>query len=127
MLAYWVCLLIGMVLWKLAPARWEWGFIQGLVLGSGLYFGALHRYVMRVESSRAGIRWGGNTGILPGAMLRAALFLSLVAVQAYLCYEAWPRIDIRAGFILSSAWLVALAVIDPPQREIVRAPSLSTR
>ena len=114
---YAACLLVGFALSRSAPARWEWGWMQGPMLGSALYFGALHRYARRRSPAGDESRGTGADagGLLPGLMIRALVFLAVVGVQAYLCYEAVPHADVRAGFIVSSTWLVALAVIDPPR------------
>jgi len=44
---YGLSLLTGVALWLAAPARWQLDPAQALLFGSGLYFGALHRYVRR--------------------------------------------------------------------------------
>jgi hypothetical protein len=112
MLAYGLCLALGIALGKLAPARWNWDLAQAAMLGTAIYFAALHRWILLVQAEPEG---RGVAAVLRGALLRGAFFLALVGIEGYLCYEAWPRIDLRAGFVLSSAWLVALAAIDPPR------------
>jgi hypothetical protein len=118
MMAYAVCLVLGIALWKLAPVRWNLEPAQAAMIGTSIYFAALHRWILRAQAKP-----GGRSGavLLRGALLRGAFFLALVGIEGYLCFEAWPRLDLRAGFVLSSAWLVALAVIDPPRVPAVGA------
>jgi len=116
---YAVCLLLGIALWRLAPSRWELDLMQALALGSGLYFGALHRYISGVGLDGDLDRWGRRFGVLAGLAGRGGLFVALVGVQAYFCYEVMPNADVRGGFILTSTWLMALAVIDRPGKSRV--------
>lgn len=106
---YGLSLLMGVALWLAAPARWQLDPAQALLFGSGLYFGALHRYVRRGLAEDDGADWGR---LLPGLMIRAALFVGLAALQAYLCFEILTQADVRSGFILSGTWLAAWAVLD---------------
>jgi hypothetical protein len=114
---YALSLLMGVALWLAAPSRWQLDPAQALLFGSGLYFGALHRYVRRgladEDERRAG--WGR---LVPGMAIRAALFVGLAALQAYLCFEVLSQADVRSGFILSATWLAAWAVLDAGPKRI---------
>ena len=110
---YAASLLVGLALWRLAPARWGLEFTQAMLLGSALYFGALHRYTLRATA-------GERTKLLPGLLLRAAFFLALAGFQALACFEWMPTADVRGGFVLSGTWLVSLSLIDRPPE--VKAP-----
>lgn len=118
---HWVVLLAaslaaGIAMWHLAPGRWGLAMSQGLVLGSALYFGGLHRFVMR---EAAGTRWGElvRRRIIAGLLWRAAFFLALAAFQAAVCFEWMPRMDVRFGYVIAATWLFALSLIDPPSSE----------
>jgi hypothetical protein len=113
---YAVSLLVGLALWRLAPERWGLEFPQAMLLGSALYFGALHRYTLRATEG-AGAEpnhWVGLGGLLPGLLLRSAFFLALAGLQALACFEWMPTADVRGGFVLSATWLVSLSLIDRP-------------
>jgi hypothetical protein len=117
---YALSLLVGLALWRLTPARWGLEFPQAMLLGSALYFGALHRYTLRATAgATAGAgaepnHWFGLGRLLPGLMLRAAFFLALAGFQALACFEWMPTADVRGGFVLSGTWLVSLSLIDRP-------------
>jgi hypothetical protein len=128
---YVASLVVGLALCRSAPARWGLEFPQAMLLGSALYFGALHRYTLRAtagEGTTAGATAGeGATAgtaagakLLPGLLLRAAFFLAVAGFQALACFEWMPTADVRGGFVLSGTWLVSLSLIDPPPD--VKAP-----
>jgi len=132
MVVYVASVAVGLLLWKLAPSRWGLEFPQGILIGSALYFGALHRYTLRAtaqarvadgDSAEAGTdRWVGWGGLLPGLIPRAAVFLALAGLQALACYEWMPSADVRGGFVVSAAWLASLSLIDsPPLAKVSRA------
>ena len=115
---------VGLALWRLAPSRWGLEFPQAILIGSALYFGALHRYTLRAtaeprvpdgDAAGAGtdrrVGWGG---LIPGLLRRTALFLALAGFQALACYEWMPTADFRGGFVISAAWLASLSLIDSP-------------
>jgi hypothetical protein len=89
--------LAGAVLARFAPRAWSIGPVQGLLVGAALYFGALRRYL-------------ADGGSMPGVLLRGTAFLAVIAALAYLCFVAMPRVDVRAGFVILSAWLIARSV-----------------
>jgi len=109
---YAASVLMGLALWRLAPTRWGLEFPQAVLIGSALYFGALHRYTLRATAA-AGPRWVGRGGLLPGLIPRAAFFLALAGLQAFACFEWMPGADVRGGFVISATWLVSLSLIDP--------------
>lgn len=125
MVVYVVSVAVGLALWRLAPSRWGLEFPQGILIGSALYFGALHRYTLRATaqaraadggSADAGTdRWVGWGGLLPGLLRRTAVFLALAGLQAFACFEWMPSADVRGGFVVSAAWLASLSLIDSPQ------------
>ena len=105
---------VGLALWRLAPSRWGLEFPQAILIGSALYFGALHRYTLRATAGAGTNRWVGWGALLPGLIPRAGLFLALVGLQAFACYEWMPGADVRGGFVISATWLVSLSLIDSP-------------
>jgi hypothetical protein len=109
-------LLIGLVAWRLAPETWRVEPQQAILFGAALYFGALHRYTMRMGATDREISRGGGAGIIAGLAARTSLFLAIAGLQAYSCYEWLPGADVRGGFVLTATWLVALALIDTPRR-----------
>ena len=110
MVVYVASVAIGLTLWRLAPSKWGLEFPQGILVGSALYFGSLHRHTLRAT---ADAEWAGWGGLLPGLIPRAAVFLALAGLQAFACYEWMPSKDVRGGFVISAAWLASLALIDP--------------
>lgn len=137
-LIYALSVLIGLAVWRAAPPRWGLEPSHALVIGSALYFGGLHRYVMRrisgpeargasglggsgLRSSSLGVSRLGGT--LLGLTWRAALFLAIAGFQALACYEWAPQADVRTAFVIAATWLFALGLIDPPRStSIVRLP-----
>ncbi len=106
-LIYALSVLIGFAVWRAAPARWGLEPSQAFVIGSALYFGGLHRYMMR--------RTSGLGGTLLGLTWRAALFLAIAGFQALACFEWVPQVDVRTAFVIAATWLFALGLIDPPR------------
>ncbi|HET9251143.1 MAG TPA: hypothetical protein VFP58_03425 [Candidatus Eisenbacteria bacterium] len=112
-------ILLGSFLGAAAPATWPFRWTDGLLLGSALYAAALRRYVDRREAEAACVT-GGETAspsarirsMIPGLLLRTALFALLVSVQAALCFDVLPNADVRRGFVVLSAYVVMLALID---------------
>lgn len=99
----------------IAPERWEFGPADGLLVGSALYMAAWRRFLERREAAAAEIeRLGslGSAGFVAGLALRALIFLLLVCVQAFLCFQVAPEADVRRGFVVLSAWIVMLALMD---------------
>lgn len=115
---YAVSLLIGIGLWFLAPARWDLKPVEALLIGSALYFGALHRFMARATCHGGVAQWRGRGGLLEGLLPRAALFFAIAATQTYACFVAAPYADVRGGFVLTASWLVAQALIDSPKAAI---------
>jgi hypothetical protein len=115
---YGLSLLVGFALWLVAPTRWGLEPAQALLIGSGLYFGALHRFVRRAVSSCGDEIAMGWSRLIPGLAARAALFIGLAALQAYLCFEVLSQADVRSGFVLSASWLMAWAVLDSSPKEV---------
>jgi hypothetical protein len=116
----WVLVLIGSLflgsaLGAAAPAIWTFRWTDGVLLGSALYVAGLRRYVERREGE-AGFAVVGGAGLvaemLPGLLLRAALFMAILSVQATLCFQVIPGADVRRGFVVLSAWVVMQALID---------------
>ena len=110
---YAASVLTGVALWRLAPGRWGLELPQAVLIGSALYFGALHRYTLRATAAAGPNRWVGRGGLLPGLIPRAAFFLALAGLQAFACFEWMPGADVRGGFVISATWLVSLSLIDP--------------
>lgn len=113
----WVAVYAGSVclaafLAALLPRPWDIRPVEALLLGSALYFGALHRHVLRLDPGRERPLPERLAAVAPGLLPRAALFLAIAAIQAYACYEWIPHADVRGGFVVATTWLAALAVID---------------
>jgi hypothetical protein len=102
---------VGAALGSIAPESWGLAPADGLLLGSALYMAAWKRFVERREVD-GGIGASGWGGFLAGLSLRAAIFLLLVCAQAFLCFHVIPDADVRRGFVVLSAWVVMLALID---------------
>ena len=139
-------LAIGLVCGSVAPERWSLAPADGLLLGSALYIAGWKRFVERREltwreestpprgDTGAGAAAGANAtaaaaaartqGLIAGLALRAALFVLLVSIQATLCFDVLPNADVRRGFVVLSAWVVMLALIDTePLRGAASRPS----
>jgi hypothetical protein len=109
---YGASLLVGVLARDLAPDRWRLSVFHALLLGTALYFGALHRYVaLRVAGTEPRLR-PSRGGMWTGLVVRASFFLAIAALQALACFEWARQADLRAGFVIAATWLVALAVID---------------
>ncbi len=111
---YAASLLVGLGVSRLAPARWGLETSHVLLIGSALYFGALHRFVMRGPARTEAARWSRQDGLLLGLLTRTVVFLALAALQAMACFEWAPHADLRAGYVIAATWLLALGLIDPP-------------
>lgn len=118
-------LLLGAAIGAAAPATWTFRWTDGALLGLALYAAALRRYVDRREA-RA-VRDGGVARsyelvrtMLPGLLFRTALFAAILALQATLCFDLIPNADVRRGFVVLSAWVVMLSVIDTGTNEASR-------
>jgi hypothetical protein len=100
--------LVGLLFVRLAPSEWRLDPSQGMLLGTALYMGVLHRWIGRREPGTAG---GPRTA--GGLLWRAALFLAIVAGQAYVYFEWLPASDMRAPFVMLSGWIVAETLLSP--------------
>ena len=116
-------LLLGAALGAAAPASWMLRWTDGLLLGAALYVAGLRRFVERheaeAEASREAEGGGAHargfalaSAMAPGLLLRAALFVAILSVQAYFCFTVVPDADVRRGFIVLSAWVVMQTLID---------------
>ena len=130
-------LLLGSVIGAAAPATWTFRWTDGALLGLALYAAALRRYVDRREACAV---WDGGATrdasatrrgtlaasyelvltMLPGLLFRTALFAAILALQATLCFDLIPNADVRRGFVVLSAWVVMLSVIDTGTTEASR-------
>ena len=113
----WVAVYVGSVcvatfLAALLPRDWEIRPVEPLLFGSALYFGGLHRHVVRADPGRPRPFAGRLAAVAPGLAPRAAFFLAVAAIQAYACYEWMPHADVRGGFVVATTWLAGLATID---------------
>lgn len=96
----------------IAPERWAFGPADGVLVGSALYMAAWKRFVERRDAAAADIARLGSGGFLAGLTLRAVVFLLLVCIQAFLCFQIAPDADVRRGFVVLSAWVVMQALMD---------------
>jgi len=108
-----VSMLVGLAFVRLAPAAWRLDPSQGVLLGTALYMGVLHRWIVRREGDQ-------DRGTVGGLVWRAALFLAFVAGQAYAYFEWLPASDLRAPFVMLSGWIVAETVLSPREGTGVR-------
>jgi len=99
-----VSFLVGIAIVRLAPAAWRLDPWQGVLLGTALYMGVLHRWIARSEWEKR---------MTPGLLWRAALFVAFVAGQAYAYFEWLPAADLRAPFVMLSGWIVAETALSP--------------
>lgn len=127
-------LLVGSALGEAAPASWTFHWTDGVLLGLALYAAALRRYVDRREVDAVRDGAGGMAAasglvltMLPGLLLRTALFAAILSLQATLCFDVVPNADVRRGFVILSAWVVMLALIDtePARGPVARATEAS--
>lgn len=109
---YAASLLVGIAIAHLAPSRWGVTMPQATLIGSALYFSALHRYVMRRSTGPETARSARTGGMLVGLLTRTTVFLALAAIQALACFEWAPQADLRAGYVIAATWLFALGLID---------------
>ena len=117
----WIAVYAGSVclasfLASVLPRRWGIHPVEALLLGSALYFGALHRHVLLADPGRGRPFAERLRVVTPGLVPRGALFLGIAAIQAYACYEWMPHADVRGGFVVATTWLAALATIDAGTR-----------
>jgi len=111
----------GVVLVRLAPAGWRIEPWQGVLLGSALYMGVLHRWIAwrdadlaRLSDTVPARNGPSRDWRLAGEVVwRVAVFLALVAGQAYAYYEWLPATDLRAPFVMLSGWIVAESTLAP--------------
>ena len=87
------CAAVGLIAVNAAPHAWRLEWRHGLLLGTALYMGVLHRWLARGDASSA---------LAP----RAAVFVALLALQGYAYFEWLPPVDLRAPFVLLSGWIV---------------------
>ena len=106
--------LVGSAVVALAPAGWRLEPWQGLLFGTALYMGVLHRWIARPE-------W--DPGMAAGLAWRAALFIVFVAGQAYAYFEWLPAADVRAPFVMLSGWVVAETLLSPRGARAEGAPA----
>lgn len=112
-----VSFFVGSAVVALAPAAWRLAPWQGLLFGTALYMGVLHRWIARPE-------W--DPRMAPGLAWRVALFIGLVAGQAYAYFEWLPAADVRAPFVMLSGWVVAETLLSPRAPRAAGAPGAPT-
>src|SRR5512135_652830 len=83
-----------------APPRWRVEPWQGILFGTSLYMGVVHR-------------WLASRGAAWDLAWRAALFVAIVAGEAYAYFEWLPPADMRAPFVMLSGWIVAETLLAP--------------
>ena len=94
----------GLAIVRLAPAAWLLDPWQGVLLGSALYMGVLHRRM-------TGNEWDARMTV--GLLWRVAAFIGFVGFQAYAYFEWLPAADLRAPFVMLSGWIVAETALAP--------------
>lgn len=104
-------LVAGVAIVHAAPRAWRLEWWQGLLLGSAIYMGIVHRW------DREGTA---------GWLRRAAVFFALLALQAFAYFEWLPATDLRAPFVVLSVWIVTEAMFarsGVAAREVATDPS----
>lgn len=122
--------LAGLTLIHGAPARWRLDPWQGVLLGTALYMGVVHRWLAWRRAAR------GMASVAPGGARETAwpvawslgwrvfAFLGLIAVQAYAYFDWLPPADLRAPFVMLSGWITAETLLAPrPLEPGLSAPS----
>ena len=114
----WIAVYVGSVclaffIAALLPRAWGIQPIEAFFLGSALYFGALHRHVLRADPGPDRPFADRLAAVAPGLLPRGGLFLLVAAIQAVACFQWVPHADLRGGFVVTTTWLASLAVIDP--------------
>jgi hypothetical protein len=105
---------VGSAVVGIAPASWRLAPWQGLLFGTALYMGVLHRWIARPE-------W--DSRMAAGLVWRAALFIAFVAGHAYTYFEWIPAADVRAPFVMLSGWVVAETLLSPRAPRGTAAPA----
>jgi len=111
--------LLGLALIHGAPTRWRLDSWQGILLGTALYMGVVHRWLAWRRTATpvvggdaaAGMHAAGRAAW--GLTWRVAAFLGIVVGEAYAYFEWLPPSDMRAPFVMLSAWIVAETLLAP--------------
>lgn len=108
-------LAVGWALARCAPAAWRLDPWIGPLLGTALYMGAVHPWIVRggraIESG-----FGGRAALWSAARAlgwRVAIFLAIAAGEVYAYYQWLPVADLRAPFAMLSAWVVTESIGAP--------------
>jgi len=102
----------GIAAVRSAPAAWGLDPWQGVLLGTALYMGAVHPWLVRRRreaDSPAGAPTDGWSGAR-SLVWRIALFLAIAAGEVYVYYQWLPVADLRAPFAMLSAWVVTESI-----------------
>lgn len=105
---------VGLAVVEGAPRAWGIEPWQGVLLGSALYMGAIHRVLVHYRSRERAESGGASWRPLIAALAwRAPVFLLLAAGQAYAYFEWLPSADLRGPYVMLSCWIVAETMLAP--------------
>jgi cyanate permease len=107
---------VGLLAVQCAPTAWRIDPWQGILLGTALYMGAFHPWLVRRRAENADSAAGARADAWLAARSRGwrvALFLAIAAGEVYAYYEWLPVADLRAPFALLSAWVVVESIGAP--------------
>ena len=112
-------LVLGSLIGAATPARWMFRWTDGILIGSALYVAGLHRFVERREveereAAGTGRRARSLQAMLPGLLLRSALFAAVLVGISALCFDVAPESDLRHGFVVLSTWVLLMTWSDRP-------------
>jgi cyanate permease len=115
--------LAGLALIRGAPARWHVDPWQGVLLGTALYMGVIHRWLAWHRAAKAAASavtpWARESAWAATWSLgwRIGVFLGLIGVQAFVYFDWLPAADLRAPFVMLSGWITAETLLSPRRRE----------
>ncbi|HET9950553.1 MAG TPA: hypothetical protein VFS09_02035 [Candidatus Eisenbacteria bacterium] len=107
---------VGVTAVRWAPAAWRLDPWQGVLLGTALYMGAVHPWLVRRRRERDGVSPAAAAGradgwnAARGLGWRVAIFLAIAAGEVYAYYQWLPVADLRAPFAMLSAWVVTESI-----------------
>lgn len=114
--AYAVALIVGWAIAEASPAHWGIGGGQGWVVGSALYFGALHRCVEAWRGRRA-LREARRRDLVLPLVLRGVPFLMALLGALYVLVDVVPQAEVRGPLTILAVWFIAGGIIDPDSHE----------
>ena len=113
---------VGCGAFALFPPRWSPDPQHGILAGMVMYFVGVTRTAARLHSSTGVIPpLFGPRGIIPGALYRAAGFLVVLTVMAYVYFDRRTFFDVTWPVLILASWSLADSMLNKRQREKVVA------